>query len=136
MNLLAITTELGDKLKTIDGLRVSDFPSGGIHVPAAVVTLPERVDYDADMDQGADDLQLDVVVIVDGVSDRLVVSKLSDYVSRDGASSVKNALETGPNTAFDFAHVRAVEFEPFKYNDMEYTAAIFEVTITASKEVP
>lgn len=126
--------ELGDQLDTIDGLRVYRCPPSSVSVPAAVVSYPEHIDFDASYARGSDDLTLPVVLVVGRPSDRGARSAIAGYCAGSGASSIKAVLEAGTYTAFDSLRVTSAQFDVVTVGTTDYLAATFEVRITGRGE--
>jgi hypothetical protein len=95
MNLADVMDAVGDRLDTIAGLRVFAYPPGSVTPPAAVVSYPEGIEFDATYGRGSDRMTLPVVVVVGKASDRAARDKLGAYCDGSGASSVKAVLESG-----------------------------------------
>lgn len=93
MNVSGVMDGLGVRLATITGLRVFDFVPDSVSPPAAVVSLPEFIEYDTVMARGADRATYEVVVLVGKASDRNARDRLAAYLAGTGASSVKTAIE-------------------------------------------
>lgn len=128
MNLDAVMTEVTGKLATISGLRVKT-RSDQVQTPAGVVGLPDSIDYDATYGRGMDRITLPVAVLVSKVSDRTANKKLAAYADGSGASSVKAALEAGPNVAYDSLRVTRVEFDVITIAAVDYLGATFTLDI-------
>lgn len=113
MNLADVMDEIGDRLDTIDGLRVFRYPPDGVPpVPAAIVTYPDSYTYDETYGRGMDRISsLPVVLLVGKVSDRTARDRITKYVDGSGPESVKAVLESGTHTAFDILRVSSVEFD-------------------------
>ena len=92
-SLNALMDAVGIQLKTIPGLRVYDYAADNIAVPAAVVGMPETVEYDQTFARGSDRVVIPVHLLVAKVSDRASRDALSTYLAGSGASSVKAALD-------------------------------------------
>lgn len=132
MDLAAVMDEVGDRLDTIDGLRVYRYPADSVAVPAAVVGLPEAYTYDEAYGRGADRITLPVTVLVGAVSDRTSRGRIGAYADGAGASSVKAAVEAGTATSFDSVRVTGVEFDRIRVASVEYLAATFTLDIAGT----
>lgn len=84
MDLGAVMDEIGDRLDTLDGLRVYRYPPDNVQPPAAIVTYPDTYTYDETMRRGMDRITLPVVLLVGKVSDRASRDRISDWLSRGG----------------------------------------------------
>jgi hypothetical protein len=132
MNLDDVMQALADRLDTITGLRVHAHPPDKITPPAAVVTYPDRVDYDQTYARGMDRLELPVVVLVGKVSARASRDDLARFVDGSGAASVKAVIESGTYTAFDTVRVTEAVFDIVSMAGVEYLSATFTCDITGS----
>lgn len=95
---------IGVRLATIPGLRVYDHPADTVAPPAAIVSLPEIVEYDSVAGRGADRTSLTITVIVGRVSDRAARDQLAAFISGTGPSSIKTAVEAGASDLDGVAH--------------------------------
>lgn len=98
-NLADVMAAIGDGLRTIDGLRVFDFPPNSAQPPFAFVGMPESIAYDLTMRRGSDRFTIDVYVGVSSVVDRSAQAALCDYAAGSGPLSIKEAIESfvGPS---------------------------------------
>jgi hypothetical protein len=130
MDLEAVSEELRSALATIAGLRTPPWGVGEVQVPAAVVTLPERVDFDETYGRGKDrypDLQ--VVVLVGAPEERASIKTLAKYVAGSGPKSVKAVLEAFTWTTCDSVTVTSADFPRATYAGTPYLAAAFHLDI-------
>lgn len=118
--------QIGDRLQTISGLRVFDFPPDSLQPPAAVVAWP-TVRYDSVMARGADDATFEVHVLVGKASDRSAQQQLSLYVDGAGSKSIKTAIEGG--TVGDSCRVSGATVSVMTVGGNEYLAATFSVDV-------
>src|SRR4249919_913747 len=88
--LVDIIGGLEQQLKSIDGLRVHDFVPGNTEYPAAFI-LPPDVDYRRAFTMGFISLELEVVVLVAAVADRMQ-KDLFGYLDWAGPQSVVAAV--------------------------------------------
>lgn len=130
MDLAQVMDAVAARLDTIAGLRVSAHPTGSITPPAAVVTYPERIDFDHAYGRGMDRIDLPVVLTVGKASDRTARDRLAAYCDGSGADSVKAVLESGTYTEFDTVRVTGVEFDVVTIGGVDYLAALFALDIT------
>jgi hypothetical protein len=131
-----LTVDLGDvmdavatQLDTITGLRCFAYPPDSITPPAAIVSYPEELTFDATYDRGADTMTLPVIVAVGKVHDRTTRDLVAAYVDGSGASSIKAVLEAGTYTAFDTVRVVRAEFDVVRIGAADYLAALFDLDI-------
>lgn len=129
LNLNTAMDAIGTALGGITGLRVYDYPSDNIAVPAAVVAWPDELEYDHTHARGVDRAVFRVHVLVGKVSDRAARDQINAYTNGAGAAnaSVKTALDAiGP-------HVRVgkVAFTVMTVAGLEYLTATFDVDYVA-----
>ena len=131
MNLDAVAGELAAALKTITGLRVPAWGVETIQPPAAVIALPERINYDATYGRGSDRIpDLAVVVLVGKPDQRTARKTIAAYADGSGTKSVKAKLEAYTYTTCDSVTVVWAEFDTARYAGTDYLAAIFHLDIT------
>jgi hypothetical protein len=140
MDLAAVMDEVGDLLDGIFAGRVFRHPpDGAVPPPAAIVTYPESIDFDATFARGMDRIpDLPVIVLVGRVSARAARTRLAAYVAGAGAKSVKATLEApgqptgGGYTAFDTLRVTSVAFDIVAFARVEHLAATFTLDIAGT----
>lgn len=132
MDLADVMDEVAALLDTIPGLRVHAFPGQAVTPPAAVVSYPDEIVFDATYGRGMDRLTLPVVVVVGKPNDRAARAALAGYCNGSGASSVKTVLENSTPTSFDTLRVVRVEFDTVTIAGTDYLAALFETDIAGS----
>lgn len=132
MNLADVMDELGTVLDTITGLRVYDYNADRITPPAAVVALPEGIDYDATYAHGKDMMTLEVTVMVGKVSDRASRDQIAVYADGSGSKSIKATLDNATYTKCDSVSVKSAEFDVIRVATIDYLAAVFTVAIAGS----
>jgi hypothetical protein len=125
VNVELVMDEMADRLRTITGLRVHEWPLGTATPPAAIVAYPSECQYDQTYGNGIEALTISVVVLVGRPSDRSTRTELSAYMRATGASSVKSALESGTPVAFDTIVVTGVVSDIYELAAVSYLAAIF-----------
>jgi hypothetical protein len=129
MDLGDVMDEVADELDTIAGLRCFAYPPDSITPPAAIVSYPEDLAFDATYDRGADTVLLPVIVAVGKVHDRGTRDLVAAYCVGSGASSIKAVLEAGTYTAFDSVRVARAEFDVVRIGGTDYLAALFDLDI-------
>jgi hypothetical protein len=117
------------QLDTIAGLRCFGYPPDNITPPAAIVTYPEEMLFDATYDRGADTITLPVIVAVGKVHDRATRNLIDAYCAGSGASSIKAVVEAGTYTAFDTVRVTRAEFDIVTIGSGDYLAAVFDLDV-------
>lgn len=130
MDLEAVSEEIRTALGGITGLRVPVWGVGEVQAPAAVVTLPESVDFDETYGRGKDrypDLQ--VVVLVGSPEERASIKALAKYVAGSGAKSIKAVLEAYTWTTCESVRVTGADFPRATFAGTPYLAAAFHLDI-------
>lgn len=134
LNLNAVMDAIGSRLQTINGLRVYDYAADATAVPAAIVALPQRVDYDSTAGGGVDQVVIPVMVLVGRVATRAARRQLADYVSSVGAGSIKAAIEGGGGNLGGSAQTVRVtnqDNDTVIVDGIEYLGASFECEVYA-----
>lgn len=94
--LSAIRDGLKTRLATITGLRAYDTIPDDINIPAAIVGVPESIEFDTTYGRGADRYTIPVRVYASLASERAGQDKLDGYLAASGSGSVKAAIEGDP----------------------------------------
>lgn len=133
LDLNAAMDGLGVRLATISGLEVKDYNADAVYPPAAVITLPEIIEYDESMGRGTDRCTIPVWVFVGKISERSARDALAAYMSGTGSSSIKSAIEADSDLAGAAHTCRVMTAEPIAatVGGVEYLAAIFNVEVVA-----
>lgn len=129
MRMADVMDEVGAALQGIEGLRVYPFTVDRITPPAAIVTWPETIDYDAAMTRGGDRMSLSVLVLVSRVDARSARDLLAAYLDGAGPRSVKAAVEARTSTAYDSARVVSATPGGATSGGQDYLGAVFELDI-------
>lgn len=131
LDLNAVMDGLGFRLKLIPGLRVFDFVPDGFSPPAAVVALPETIEYDTSFARGADRCTFPVHVLVGKAHDRSARDALAAYMRGDGASSVKAVLESDVSLGgvAQSLRVTGASVSVMTVGAMDFLAATFDVDV-------
>lgn len=132
MLLSAVMDDLGAALGQINGLRVFPYWADRIAPPAAVVTWPDPLTFDAAMGRGGDRCEVPVIVLVGKVDARTSRDLLARYADGSGPQSVKRAIEEYEATAYASARVMRAEFEVMSVASLDYMAATFRVDIVGT----
>jgi len=129
----AVMAAIGSALETIDGLRVYPYPADAVSAPAAIVGLPEPVEFDVTLARGADRLTIPVWVLSARVVDRVSAETVAGYMSGTGAGSVKAAIEADPTLDGSAQSVRVTSAEPVEVTvaAVDLLAATFQVEVIA-----
>ena len=130
MILTDVMDALGSGLATIDGLRTRPYTEQRVTPPAVMVALPQRIDYDATMGRGSDEMIIPVVVFVGRTDAQSAHHALGLYVNGSGAQSVKAAIEAhDAGGVYDFARVLDAQFLVMTMAGVELLTATFRVRI-------
>lgn len=132
MNIADVYSELAAQLDTIPGLRVYAYPPDQVQVPAAAFAFPDNPAFDLTYQRGGDRLTVPLHVLVSGAVDRLAVEELGRFTAGSGGSSVKQVLEAGVYTAFDFVRVASARFESFLVARVDYVGATFLLDVVGT----
>lgn len=120
-------TQIGDRLETIDPLRVHPYEADEISCPAGLVSLPGNINYK--MTKGGKSALLEVTILVTEVDSRVRLDQIAPYADSDGMRSVVQVLESGTYTAFDSINVLSSRFQIVTIAGTSYLACIFTVEI-------
>lgn len=130
MDLGEVMQAVADRIDTIANLRVYAYPPDDVQPPAAVVTYPGTLTYDATYGRGMDRIpDLTVVVLVGNVSDRASRDQITKWAKGSGANSIKTVVESGTYTAFDTVRVTEVTFDILTIAGVDHLAATFTLDI-------
>lgn len=132
LDLGAVMDAIGTRLGTVTGLRVYDYAADGAAPPAAIVALPDTVDYDTVAGRGADRVVIPVTILVGRVSDRAARDQLAQYISGTGALSIKTAIEGGTSDLGGVAHsvrVTDARVDVVTISQIDYLGAAFNVEV-------
>ena len=130
MDLGAVMQAVADRIDTIPNLQVFAYPPATVSPPAAIVTYPGTLTYDASYGRGMDRIpDLTVVLLVGKVSDRASRDLITKWAKGSGATSIKTVVESGTYTAFDTVRVVEVTFDIIAVAGVEHLAATFTLDI-------
>lgn len=126
MNLASVMDEVGQQLGTITGLRVTPHPAATVVAPAAIVSMPQEVQFD----QPETRVTLPVLILVGRPTDRRARDRVLAYCDETGAASVKAVLEAHTFTSCDTVFVAQFVCDVVSVAGVEYLAVTFAVEIT------
>lgn len=134
MDIPAIVLALAAAVAEIDELNVYDYAAGSVAVPAAIIPLPIEVTYDRAKAGGFHYADARVHVLVGNVSDRDARDRLGAYLSTEGDSSIKAAIELEPTLdgTVDDVQVTGVEVAVITVGAVDYLAGSFAVHLIAT----
>lgn len=90
-----VSKRLREALAEIDGLRVIEFIPDSLNPPMATVGI-DNVIYHGAFGAGNPQYLFTVSVVVARASDRIAQQRLDNFLSWDGASSIRAAIEKDP----------------------------------------
>jgi hypothetical protein len=132
-SLSALKQGLADRLATVPRLRVSPQIPEQVNPPMAVVSRA-RVDYHRDMSGGTTEWTMQVQLIAGRMADRQSQRTIDAWLSWDGTSSVRKAIEadgTLGGVALDTVVTDADALTTFQIGDSEYIGVTMNVTVWA-----
>lgn len=136
MNVKAVAEEMAEKLSGIAGLRAFAYPVGKLPFPAAVVGLPEEIEYDQTYGRGSDALTFPVWVMIGRGDERAAALELMPYLDGSGDKSIKAALDsrrlTNEYSSCDTVTLTRAETGTYVYNGVDTWGAEFTITVTGS----
>lgn len=127
MDPVAVRAEIAVALRTIAGLSVYEHDAAG-KIPAAIVSLPDRIDYNATYARGLTGMTDVQVVILCGRPGRHA-EKLALGFARDTAGSVVPVLQGYAWTAVDWMTVEYAEFLTVTMAKVDYLAVVFHANL-------
>lgn len=129
LDLNAVMDAIGTRLGTVTGLRVYDYAADAAAPPAAIVSLPETVEYDSVMGRGADRVVIPITVLVGKVSDRAARDVIGQYVSGEGSKSIKAAVDGDLGGTAHTARVTGARIDVVTIGAVDYLGASFECEV-------
>jgi hypothetical protein len=126
----AIREGLKANLETIKGLRVYELIPTPAIAPAAIVG---QLDFTFDLNnaRGLDQANLDVVVLVQRLSERTAQNDLDKYLAGSGAYSIKAAIESDLTLggACNTLRVTSAEAGTYASGEIEYLSYRYRLTV-------
>jgi hypothetical protein len=139
VNLADVMAEIGAKLGAIDKLNVFPYQADKVTPPAAIVGLPEQINYDLTYGRGSDRMPaVPVFLLVGKLSDRSSHKELAAYADGSGPRSIKATLDsTDANqyTSCSTVTVTSCEFDTYTSAGVQLLGAQFSVDITGEGQV-
>jgi hypothetical protein len=140
MILEDVMDEIGERLDTIPGLRVSPYDDDAdeVQLPAGLISLPPSVDYSKTFNMmggatsGMVEQDLLITILVSLVDSRIRRKEIAPYADTTGSKSVKRVLESGTYTAFDTITIYKGNFTILTIADNTYKAFIVTGKIAGS----
>jgi hypothetical protein len=128
-----VQAEMATKLGEIEDLRVMDYEASVVHPPTALISLPDKITYDANYARGADDMVINVLILVSKVDAKNSTTLIRRYADGAGARSVKAALDDSDTNTYEscaMVTVVSAEFGVWSFADIRYRGVEFTVDIS------
>lgn len=122
---------LAAALGAVEGLRCYAYPPDSVVVPAAVVGLPEVIEYDETMGRGADRVTVPVYVLVSKASDRAGAGRLGAYLSADGVKAAVESYAPPSPAPWHTVRVSRADVSVISVAGVDYLAATFTLDLVA-----
>lgn len=122
------------RLKTISGLRVTEYAADQINPPHAIVGVPPIPEYRTTMGRGYFTIEPTVTVLVSAALDRAGQLKLASYANVTGASSIPAAIEADRTLGGVVDECWVLSFEPLGMEDVGligYYGGVFQLRTVA-----
>lgn len=116
--IAAVMDGVAERLRTINGLRVSFYSPDQVNPPHAAVGMPEVVDYHTAMGRGLVELSLGLQLFVGSVDDRTGQLALAAYGDPAGTSSIIRAVEADRRLGGAVSDCIVTSFRPFGRQDV------------------
>lgn len=130
MNLHAVAQEIKERLDPLFTERVFIGAPDSVTPACFVIPLPEAVDFDATYRRGADSVTgWEMLAIVSKVTDRNLFERVAAYCAGNGASSVKQALESASYDSCDSVVVTRVETDTVTWQGTDFQGAMFMIDV-------
>lgn len=122
------------RIQTISGLRAFDYQPDQVNPPFAFPTLDTITYHQTGMSSGGVVMNFTVTLIVNRAVERTAQDQLDQYMSWDGAQSLRAAIEadrTLGGVCDDLIVTNAENLTNIDANDTLYLAVDFKVTVYA-----
>lgn len=131
MIIADVMDEVGVRLNEIEDLVVAPFAATSVAiVPAALISLPPRGEFDLTYARGMDAFTLEVFVLVSKNVDLTARNALSPFISGSGAKSIRNKLASRGWQSCDAVKVTGFTSARIKLADNTFLAAIFSADVS------
>lgn len=100
MNIQDVIDEIGAKLGSVPQLRVYPYNVDKVTAPAAIVGLPDTVNYDTTYGRGTDALTIPMWVMVGRANAKAAGAQLAAYLDGSGDRSVKAAVDSSDTITY------------------------------------
>lgn len=128
MDPVAVRAEIATALRTITGLSVYEHDAAG-KIPAAIVSLPDRIDYNATYARGLTAMADVQVIILCGAPGRLAEKAALGYAKDTGGTAVVAVLQGYAWTTFDWITVEYAEFLTVTMAGVDRLAVVFHANL-------
>lgn len=135
MIIAEVQAEMATRLAAITGLRTLDYEASVVRPPMALISLPDSITYDQNYQRGADDMVINVLVLVSKVDAQNSTTLVRRYADGSGSKSVKAVLDDRPDSPYescDMVTVISAEFGVWSFADVRYRGVEFTVNVTGN----
>lgn len=132
--IVEIMDAMEARLATIPCLNTSDVTPGQITTPAAVVGLPEEIDYLVSFSDTNTELNFSVMVMVAQGLDFEAQKFLAGFMDKSGANSIPAAFAADPKLGgvVDYCTLQRCTRQPINFNGIDYYGAVFTFEVASS----
>lgn len=135
MNVVDVMDEIGRKLRQIDGLNVADWDAEDVSVPAALVPLPDRIDYDKTYGRGSDGITIEFMIVIGLGNKRAASKQAAEFAAPSGPRSVREKVGAAPNNRYEYCddvQVQSCEFDVVRIAGTDYLGCVFTAMIAGN----
>lgn len=130
MNIAKVAQEIADRISgRLPEVQCHVSPIRSVTEPAFVMPLPDRIDFDATYQRGADRITYPALMLVSTVADDTTLDRIGQYCDGAGPKSVKQIVESGDYGEFDVIRVVSITFDIVTWGSCDYQSALFEFEI-------
>lgn len=122
------------RLATVSGIYCHDTIPDDVYPPAAIVGMPSTLRYDFAFRSAVTKISFPIRLVVGRYTESESQDKLDDLCSADGASSIRNAIDTDPTlggVAQSSRLVEARDFGVYTVAGVEYIGCEIEIEVIA-----
>lgn len=130
LDVRALMDGLGTAVSGLEGLVAAyGYPPMNVETPAAVVGLPDSVEYDATL--GSHRVTIPVWILVSRTGDGMGIQLVADYANDSGNKSLKAEIEANTTLNGVAASTRVIdaEFVNQDWNGTNFLAVLFTIEI-------
>lgn len=130
MDTVAVLDEIAAAMRTVPGLVAHTFDEPPSRMPAALIALPDRIEYHATYRRGSDAMKDVVIMVLVGTPKARTSGRLAAaYTAGTGVKSVVARLDAYAWTLIDTPTVVWSEFEVVSVSGTDYLSATFHVDL-------